>query len=98
MVPSQDRLGSSGLAVIVAEEATEPFTTFDRGAVVRGLCLGERDDVGEPLVVSLRVKMLHVLGDQVPQVALAERHDPIEALLLNRAHPALGERVQIWTR
>lgn len=39
--------------------------------------------------------MVHVLGDQVPQVPLAKGHDAIEALLLDGAHPALRESVQM---
>jgi hypothetical protein len=47
--------------VVIAEQATEPFTTLDRFAEVRGRRIGEGDGVREPLVVSLGVEMLDVV-------------------------------------
>jgi hypothetical protein len=44
-----------------------------------------------PLVVVVR----HKLRDRSPQVALAQRHQSIEALTLDRQDEPLGERVEV---
>jgi hypothetical protein len=65
--------------VVEAEHAAKSITPLDHRASARGRRLGERDDVVQPLVIPLGMKVNGVLGDQAPKVPFAERHNPIEA-------------------
>ena len=41
-------------------------------------------------MIALAMVVLDVLGDRAPEMALAQRYDPIEAFLLDRPHEAFG--------
>ena len=41
-------------------------------------------------MIALAMAVLDVLGDRAPEMALAQRYDPIEAFLLDRPHEAFG--------
>ena len=76
--------------MIEPEHATEAFATLNgpNSVLVRGLWHDQL--VVQRLVVSLPVVMIHVLGDDPPQVPLAERHDPPQALVPYGTHKSLG--------
>ena len=76
--------------MIVPEHATEAFATLNgpNGVLVRGLWHDQL--VVQRLVVSLPVVMIHVLGDDPPQVPLAERNDPAQALVAYGTYKSLG--------
>lgn len=46
-------------------------------------------------MIALAIVVLDVLGDRAPEMALTERHDPIEAFLLDRAHEAFGVGIRV---
>jgi hypothetical protein len=51
--------------------------------------------IGEALMIALAMVVLDVLGDRAPEMALAERDDPIEAFLLDRPHEAFGVGIRV---
>ena len=46
-------------------------------------------------MIALAMVVLDVLGDRAPEMALAERYDPIEAFLLDRPHEAFGVGIRV---
>jgi hypothetical protein len=87
------RRGRSGDELVLVDETTEEISSADRSRRVadRGrLWRGELETtVGPSMVV-----VAHVLGEHRSQVASGEHQDMVEAVLPDRAHPTLGERVR----
>ena len=46
-------------------------------------------------MIAFAMVVLDVLGDRAPEMALAERYDPIEAFLLDRPHEAFGVGIRV---
>ena len=50
----------------------------------------------DALMISLDVLVSHELADRTAQRGLPHKDHPVQALIFDRAHKALGKRVQIW--
>ena len=90
---------SSSTSMVVAEQPTEPLTALDR-AVTNGVLVrrGEEDDVALlplPLMRSLDVIVLAEGCEGSSKCLLAEQDQPVEALGLDGAHPALGVGINV---
>ena len=66
--------------MIEVEQAAEPLAPNDPAVCVGWFGRSDDQPVLDTLVISLAMVVLDELGDHVPKVSLAERHDPIEAL------------------
>jgi hypothetical protein len=86
--------GRSRGAAVRAEQPAQPLVATD---TLDGFGLGLAIDqqVSDALVVPLEVVVRRVFLDGVPQVPLADRHDPRQALLLDRPHESLRVGVEV---
>jgi hypothetical protein len=66
---------SRGRSLVEVKQSAKPLTTANATCSGRRSVIGERDDVGETLVIALRVVVLDELAEGRAQVALAERND-----------------------
>ena len=104
MSPDSDgREASGGVAVIVLEESAEPLVALHlagrkrqepRFARVVG-CGNRERNVTAGLVRTFEVVVLGVLGEQVPEVALAEDQEVIQAFGFSALPPAFGDRIPV---
>ena len=67
-------------AVVVLQDATEPFTTFDLASNRAGFLTWLNDLVVEPLMISFLVIMRQEFGAGVSQQPLTEKDHSVEAL------------------
>jgi hypothetical protein len=81
-------------AVVRTEDAAEPFPRLDCAHRL-GLGMAVDQPIAQPLVVPLQVVVGRVLRDRQPQVPFADRHDPGQALLLDRPDEPLGVGVEV---
>jgi len=80
-------------AMIEAEEAAQAFPPGDL-AVASFDAVGSDQAVRQPLMIPLKVVVLHVLGDRLSKMRLSQRYDPVQTLasdgqdgaLMNLAH------------
>ena len=86
---------SCGLAMIVFEEPTEPFSTLDR-RVRAGLRLHgwEQDDVAFALMRTFSVIMRHILRQNMAKRALAKQDHPRQRFRFHRLAPPLRKCIQ----
>ena len=83
--------------VVSLQQATQALAALDR-AIPRRRCVRfRRPTVVQPLVRALQVVMLDVLLDDVPNLALAEENDLVQALSLGGSYPRLAEGIQVRT-
>jgi hypothetical protein len=85
-------------AIVIVKQTAQPSTSTNatNGPVRRRRA---RDQcVLDPLVIPLVVIVRDVFGDCPSKMPLAERNQPIEALLIDRAHEALGVGIRIGAR
>ena len=81
--PLAEGRGSGGSAMVEAEQSAEPFGFAD-GAVSRTASLvGERNDIGEALVIALVLMVSQIFFERIVQGALAEQNQLIETLGLD---------------
>lgn len=83
----------SGFEIMPQDSAPRPPN--DPSSVRRRCPRPVRDSVAKPLVRTFAVEVLDVLLDQMVQVRLAEDHEVIQALGLDRPDPALGKGVEL---
>jgi hypothetical protein len=77
-----------------AEKSIETLAAENPAVAVRGWRACDQP-VLQPLMVSLAVVVRQELRDRSPQMALAQRHQSIEAFTLDRQDEPLGERVEV---
>jgi len=83
--------------MIEGEQATEPVLSKDAAVRVGGFGATDDQSVLDTLVLPLAVVMLDELGDDMPKMSFAGRHDSIEALGSAGKDKSLGEGVEIGT-
>jgi len=83
--------------VIETEQSAEPVATNDATGPLHVLLFTVDQSVPQPLMVPLAMVVRHVLGDGMSQMSLAQWHDPLQALALDRKHESLRICVQIRT-
>src|SRR5271167_350223 len=90
-----ERGRGSGSALVEIEQAAQPFG-FSNGPVARsGLLAGEGDDIVESLMIAFMLMVGKIFLERMAQGTLAEENQLIEALFLDRTHPAFGKGVKI---
>ena len=95
IIQKSHRRPSRGLSAVEFEQAAEPLLALDIAMIAFVIAPRNGDDVAQPLVIPLFVKMRDVLGKSPTECFLAEDHKPAQVLNLHREHPALRERIQI---
>src|SRR5262249_20692848 len=88
---------SCGFTLVVFEEDPKPFTTPNQACA---LCVPadrrKEQHIALALMISLVMKMGHVLCQRMLERRFPKQNEPRETLLLDRPHPALRIGVQIW--
>jgi len=85
---------SSGDSLVVVQQSAKALTPADPSlASTQRASVDE--PVPEPLMIPLAMVVLDVFGDRAPEMALAERDDPIEAFLLDRPHETFGVGIRV---
>jgi pSer/pThr/pTyr-binding forkhead associated (FHA) protein len=85
---------SRDLSLIEVEDAAEALSALDTAGAGRSARLRQGDDVADTLMVPFVVVVLDVLGQDMTQVALAERDHVAKAFLTDGSHEAFRERVE----
>jgi hypothetical protein len=89
-------------AVVVAQQATEAFSTRDRSSGIGVLVSRRRrrgdQPVVEALVVALEMIVRDELRDRQAEVALTERNELVEAFALDREHESLRKAFKFGLR
>ena len=80
---------------IGAQESTEALLPDHFGVVIRGSGARLDEAVAEALVVALKMVVLEVLAENVPEMGHAQRDDVIEALLADGAHESFRVGVEV---
>jgi hypothetical protein len=79
--------------IVEIENATEPLSSHDAAVPVNPRL--DYKPIAKPLVVSLEVIVLDILGNQLAQMPLAEWYDAPQAFLAEGAHSSFREGVQV---
>ncbi len=86
-----------GTARVVIENPAEPFATNNGAGVVARQRGDSEKSTSETLVVALEMVMLDKLADGPSEMPLAEQHELVQALGLDRQDEPLRVRVEVGT-
>ena len=86
---------SSGGAMIEVKQSPQPLGFAKDTCLAPRSLVGERDDIIESLVIAFVPMVGQILLERVAQGTFAEENHLVKALLLDRAHPAFGESIEI---
>ena len=93
--PDIHRRPSRGFSIVKIEQSSEARCTLN-GTIDLAIvgCLQRLDKLAvEALMESLLEIMIHVLSDHIAEMLLAEEHEIVETLVLNRFHGSDQERL-----
>src|SRR5208337_4661877 len=90
-----ERDGGSGSALVEIEQAAQPLGFSNGPVATTGLLAGEGDDIVKTMMIAFMLMVGKIFIEHMAQGSLAEENQLIEALFLDRTHPAFGDCVEV---
>ena len=87
--------GSRGRPIVVLQHPADPLSALNRPARVSRRGQGTDQSVVQPLMIPFVVIVCDEPTDGAPERALAEKYQALDAGLLDGAHEAFCERIQV---
>ena len=81
--------------MIEVEQSAQSLGFANRPGLATRACVGEGDDIGEPLMIAFMLVVGQIFLERVAQGTFAKENQMIETFLLHGTDPPFGESVEI---